>query len=287
MVHGGPALREHQRITPAVLDALRAATHLAPLHIPPALDLIQQATGFYPDLPQFACFDTTFHRTMPPRATHLPLPASYFDQGVQRYGFHGLSCESVVRRLGTPVPSHVVIAHLGGGSSVTAVQDGRSLDTTMGLSPTGGIPMSTRSGDLDPEVLLYLLREGHLETDRLEGFLDHECGLTGLAGGDADMQQLLAREARGDQGASLAIEVFCTALRKTIGGYAALLGGLDLLVFTGGIGSNSEVIRNRVTRGLDFLFRSPSAGRVRAMEAEEEQEIARISRNLLSNGSTS
>ena len=280
IVHGGPKLREHQRITPAVLADLQAAVHLAPLHIPEALRLIGSATALYPDVPQFACFDTTFHRLMPEVATHLPVPARFFAQGVQRYGFHGLSCESVMRRLGPNPPSRIVIAHLGNGSSVTAVHDGRSVDTTMGMSPTGGVPMGTRSGDLDPAVLLYLLRSEHLDADGLEAFVNHECGLAGLSGGEADMQALLGRADQGDRPAALAIDVFCTDVCKAIGGYAALLGGLDLLVFTGGIGQHSGPVRDRIAQHLGFLFGASSKGNLLVLPAEEEAEIARHCRVL-------
>ncbi len=282
IVHGGPKLREHQRITPTVIDDLQAAVHLAPLHIPQALALIRSAEKLFPDVPQIACFDTTFHRTMPDVSTHLPIPARFFAQGVQRYGFHGLSCESVLRRLGPTPPARLVIAHLGSGSSVTAVHDGKSVDTTMGLSPTGGIPMGTRSGDLDPGVLLYLLRNERLSPDALEGMLNHECGLAGLSGGEADMRALLTREANGDAAAALAIEAFCTAVRKSVGAYAALLGGLDLLVFTGGIGEHSEPIRKRLTDGIDFLFRSANSDQIAVLPTEEEAEIATHCRALLS-----
>ena len=281
IVHGGPKLREHQRITPAVLDQLHAAQDLAPLHIPQALKLIQKAERLYPGIPQFACFDTTFHRTMPPVATHLPIPQRFFAQGVQRYGFHGLSCESVMRRLRAEAahpPARVVIAHLGNGSSLTAVQNGESLDTTMGLSPTGGIPMSSRSGDLDPGVILYLLRTEKFTPEALEHLLDKQSGLAGLSGGESDMQQLLQRAATNDAEATLAVDVFTTGILKAIGAYTALLGGLDLLVFTGGIGEHSEDIRNRI---LGRLQPSAASTPTRVFPAQEELEIAYHCRALL------
>ncbi len=282
IVHGGPKLREHQRLTPAVLDELKAAEDLAPLHIPQALKLIRKAEQLYPGIPQFACFDTTFHRTLPPVATHLPIPARFFAEGVQRYGFHGLSCESVMRRLHREAlqpPARVVIAHLGNGSSVTAVQNGQSLDTSMGLSPTGGIPMSSRSGDLDPGVLLYLLRTEKLTPETLEHLLDHDSGLAGLSGGESDMQALLKRVAANDAPATLAVEVFTTGILKAIGAYTALLGGLDLLVFTGGIGEHSEEIRNRILGRLNHRPGGPPPARV--LPAQEELEIAYHCRQLL------
>ncbi len=295
VVHGGPKLREHQRITPAVLADLQAATEFAPLHIPQALALIRKTAQSFPQIPQFACFDTTFHRTMPDVATHLPLPARLFAQGVQRYGFHGLSCESVVRRLGPQPPQRLIICHLGSGSSVTAVRDGRSLDTSMGLSPTGGIPMSTRSGDLDPGVLLYLLRTEKPTPDALEHMLDHDSGLAGLSGGESDMQELLKRTATPNPPATqnpqnlqaalaaLAVDAFCTGVLKAIGSYLALLGGLDLLVFTGGIGEHSQDIRNRILDRLSPLGLGQNGGPtpIRVLGAQEELEIAYHCRRLL------
>lgn len=284
VVHGGPHLREHRRITPAVLSTLEASVHFAPLHIPQSLALIKQAQQALPDTPQFACFDTAFHRTLPEVAAHLPIPTRFYEAGVIRYGFHGLSCESVVGRL-NPIPARLIIAHLGNGSSITAVLNGKSIDTSMGLTPTGGIPMGTRSGDLDPGVLLYLLRNENLSPDELEDLLNHQCGLFAFSNGESDMQALLAREAANDQAAALAIDAFCTAIRKYIGAYAALLGGaagmggLDQLVFTGGIGQHSSAIRNRITTGLDFLGLNP--GKILALPAQEELQIARHTRVLL------
>ena len=285
VVHGGPQLRVHQRITPALLQTLEAAVHLAPLHIPQALRLIRKTEELFGNTPQFACFDTTFHRHMPDVATHLPLPDRFFAAGVQRYGFHGLSCESVMRRLGAPPPRRLVIAHLGSGSSVTAVLEGRSTDTSMGLSPTGGLPMGTRSGDLDPAVVLTLLRQTPAGADGVESLLNHQSGLAGLSGGEADMEHILQRAGAGDGAAALARDAFCTAVRKSIGAYAALLGGLDQVVFTGGIGQHSEEVRRRVMDGLDFLFASSTAATpVLVLEAQEEAEIATHCRDLLGTG---
>jgi acetate kinase len=281
VVHGGPHLREHQRITPELLGTLKASVHFAPLHIPQALELIRQVQQLLPDTPQFACFDTAFHRTLPEVAQHLAIPTRYCDAGVIRYGFHGLSCESVVARL-RPTPERLVIAHLGNGSSITAVRNGRSIDTSMGLTPTGGIPMGTRSGDLDPGVLLYLLRSEGLSADALEDLLNHQCGLFAFSNGESDMQALLAREAERDACAALAIEAFCTAVRKFIGAYAGLMGGVDRLVFTGGIGEHSAVLRARICDGLGFLGLSAKAtDRVVALASEEELQIARHTRALL------
>jgi acetate kinase len=281
VVHGGPHLREHQRITPAVISTLEASVHFAPLHIPQSLALIRQAQRALSNTPNFACFDTAFHRTLPEVAAHLPIPTRFRDVGVIRYGFHGLSCESVVARL-NPIPQRVIIAHLGNGSSITAVLDGKSVDTSMGLTPTGGIPMSTRSGDLDPGVLIYLLRNEHLSADELEQLLNRQCGLFAFSNGESDMQALLGREATNEPTAALAIDAFCTAIRKYIGAYSALLGGLDLLVFTGGIGQHSAPIRTRVCSGLGFLGLDPgNPNKVLALPAREELQIARHTRVLL------
>jgi acetate kinase len=286
IVHGGPQLREHQRITPAVLSTLEASIHFAPLHIPQALALIRQTQQALPNTPNFACFDTAFHRTLPEVAQHLPIPTRLHDAGVIRYGFHGLSCESVIARL-HPIPRRLIIAHLGNGSSITAVLNGRSIDTSMGLTPTGGIPMSTRSGDLDPGVLVYLLRNEKLSADALEQLLNHQCGLFAFSNGESDMQALLARESAHDPTAALAIDAFSTAIRKYIGAYAALMGGLDLLVFTGGIGQHSAAIRSRICENLAFLGLDPESSspanpnKVLALPSQEELQIARHTRVLL------
>jgi acetate kinase len=286
VVHGGPHLREHQRLTPEVRQRLAEAVHFAPLHIPPALALIDQAMQIFSEAQHYACFDTAFHRTMPPVASQLALPRRYAEAGVIHYGFHGLSYESLVRRLGKNMPARAVFAHLGNGSSVCALRDGRSVDTSMGLTPTGGLPMATRSGDLDPGVLLYMMRTEHVDADRLETLLNRESGLAGLAGGEGDMEALEKRSAAGDQDAELAIDAFATAVRKYVGAYAALLGEIDLLVFAGGIGEHSAEVRRRVCSGLEFmgLREDDPAGKVRVLHTEEELQIARHCRALLEQG---
>ncbi|MDR6390266.1 acetate/propionate family kinase [Paraburkholderia phenoliruptrix] len=283
VVHGGPHLRTHQRLTPEVRQRLQDAVHFAPLHIPPALALIDEAQSIFADAAHFACFDTAFHATLPPRAAQLALPRRYADAGVIRYGFHGLSYESLVTQLGAALPPRAVFAHLGNGSSVCALRDGRSVDTSMGMTPTGGVPMGTRCGDLDPGVLLYLLRVEKLDADALETLLNRQSGLAGYADGESDMQALEQRAAAGDEHASLALDAFATAVRKTIGGYAALLGGIDLLMFTGGIGEHSAEIRKRICEGLDFLGlrEGDASGKVRALHTQEEKQIARHCRALL------
>jgi len=192
---------------------------------------------------------------MPELASRLPIPKSYFDSGIRRYGFHGISYESLVHHFGAKLPPRAIFAHLGNGSSLCALRDGRSIDTTMGLTPTGGIPMGTRSGDLDPGVLLYLLRNAKLSADELEALLNHRSGLFALSGGQSDVKTLeeRARSNHNDREAALALDIFAVSVRKMIGAYMALLGGLDLLVFTGGIGEHSRRIRSAATDALEPL----------------------------------
>jgi acetate kinase len=285
IVHGGPHLREHQLITPSVIKTLEMSVHFAPLHIPPALALIRKAEHLFPETPQYACFDTAFHSTMPETSFRFPLPEELYREGVQRYGFHGLSYESVVHRIGKNLPSRVVCAHLGSGASLVALRDGHSIDTSMGMTPTGGIPMATRTGDLDPGVLLYLLRAKRMNADGLEKLLNHDAGLAALSGGDSDMRRLLAAMDEGDARATLAVQIFTGAVRKYIGAYAAELGGLDLLIFTGGIGEHSQPIRELICRGLEFLGINSGAEdpgpKVIVLSSEEEIQIARRCRELM------
>jgi acetate kinase len=254
------------------------------LHIPAALTLIRQTEQLLPQAPQYACFDTAFHSTMPETSFRFALPEELFRKGVQRYGFHGLSYESVLHRLGKGIPPRVVCAHLGNGASLVALRDGRSIDTSMGLTPTGGIPMATRAGDLDPGVLLFLMRTEKMNAGALEQLLNRQAGLAALSGGETDMRRLEAAMGNGDARATLAIEVFAGAARKFIGAYAAELGGLDLLVFTGGIGEHSALVRKLICQGLEFLGigsgpEGPGA-KVIVMASEEEIQIARHCRRL-------
>jgi acetate kinase len=297
VVHGGPRLTTHQRITPEVLEQLRQCVHFAPLHIPMALQLIEEAQSAYPQIPEFACFDTAFHRTMPEAASRFALPRTLYDQGVRRYGFHGLSYESIVYQLGDELPARTVIAHLGSGASLAAVRDGRSVDTSMGLTPTGGIPMATRSGDLDPGVILYLLRQERATVDSVEALLNHDSGLKALSGGRGDVRDLEAAADAGDSEAQLALAVFCSRIAQTVAAYTAVLGGIDLLVFAGGIGEHSARVRGAVCGALGFLgialdqtgnqahaatISAPeSKVRVRIVASEEDRQIARHCRALL------
>lgn len=279
IVHGGPKLRTHQEITPQVLEELRAATHFAPLHIPQSLALIASAQNTFPSARQFACFDDAFHQNMPEVASHFPLPRRYFQAGIRRYGFHGLSYESLVHHFGVRLPEKVIFAHLGNGASLCALRRGMSIDTTMGLTPTGGIPMGTRCGDLDPGVLLYLLRTEKLNIDQLEEMLNLHSGLFALSAGESDVKMLEERSSRADRGASLALDVFAVSVRKAIGAYIALLEGVDLLVFTGGIGEHSSRIRQTASGGLESLGLSPE--KIQVVATQEERQIARHCRLLL------
>jgi len=279
VVHGGPDLRTHQLITQQVLDQLRSATHFAPLHIPQALQLITSARSIFPAAAQYACFDDAFHRTMPEIASHLPLPQRYFDAGIRRYGFHGLSYGSLVHHFGAQLPERAIFAHLGNGASLCALRNGRSIDTTMGLTPTGGIPMGTRSGDLDPGVFLYLLRNEKLSVDELEDLLNHQSGLFALSSGESDVKALEERARSNDTHASLALDVFAVSVRKVIGAYIALLGGVDLLVFTGGIGEHSDHIRSAATDGLECL--GLTTDKIQIVPTQEEQQIARHCRTMM------
>lgn len=285
VVHGGPHLRQHQKITSDLLAKLQAAVHFAPLHIPASVALIKATERLLPQAEQYACFDTAFHASMPETSCRFALPEELYRKGVERYGFHGLSYESIVHRLRDRLPSRLICAHLGSGASLAAIRDGVSIDTSMGLTPTGGIPMATRSGDLDPGVLLFLMRTEKLDADALEKMLNNQSGLLALSGGEADMQRLQARAQAGDHRAEVAIDLFCMAVRKYIGAYAAELGGLDLLVFTGGIGEHSSDVRERVCRGLDFLGVAVDAEgsltKAAILASQEEHQIARHCRQMM------
>jgi acetate kinase len=252
LVHGGPQLHDPVRIDAAVLDQLCAARAFAPVHLPAALATIRAAQRHFPGCPQIACFDTSFHARMPAVAATLPLPAALRDLGLRRYGFHGLSCESIVRQLGAGLPERLIVAHLGNGASVTAVRAGRSIDTSMGLTPTGGIVMGRRTGDLDPGILLLLLRDHGFTADTLERLVDQESGMLGISGIDSDLRRL--NDAAATQpAAALAIEIFCRSLGKSIAGMAHVLGGVDAIVFTGGIGEHDRGVRAAVAVNLGWM----------------------------------
>ena len=252
LVHGGPLHEAPEKVTPELIADLQRLVPLAPLHLPTEIQVIQAVTRHYPLLPQVVCFDTAFHRRMPELAQRLPLPRALWDEGIHKYGFHGLSYEYVLSALSEVGRGRVIIAHLGNGASMVALTDGRPLDTTMGLTPIGGLMMGRRPGDLDPGVLLYLVAQKGYDASRLERLLDQESGLIGVSGISGDMKTLLDAAPR-EPHAAQAVDMFCYQARKTVGALAAVLGGLDLLVFTGGIGERAAPVRAGICHGLEHL----------------------------------
>ncbi len=254
VVHPGAKLRAHVRIDDAVMRDLEGAVEFAPLHDPSAIEVIREMMKRFPDVGHYACFDTVFHQTMPEAATTYPIPVEYRERGVRRYGFHGLSCESIVRQLRESkeieFPRRMVIAHLGSGCSVTAVVDGRSADTTMGLTPTGGVVMGTRPGDLDPGLVVYLARQMERKLSALEKMLNHDAGMVALSGMANDMKAVREAGGGGDAKAKLAVEIFTRSVKKAVGGFVALMGGVDAVVFTGGIGENDARSRAEIVEGM-------------------------------------
>ena len=290
IVHGGPALRQHCLLDALVIQQLEAAVAFAPLHMPAALSFIRFALAQFPGLPQVACFDTAFHAGLPDVARVLPIPQELRSAGIQRYGFHGLSCESIVHELLRDLPDRIVIAHLGNGASVTAVKNAKSIDTSMGLTPAGGVIMSTRSGDLDPGVLLYLLREKQFDAVKLADLVDHKSGLLAISGISGDLRHL-HEAASQNADARLAIQMFCYSVGKQIAAMIAALDGIDLLVFTGGIGENDAMVRAGICVYLSWIgvnldeVRNQSASQlinadssrciVRVIASQEDEQIAR------------
>lgn len=302
VVNGGPRYRSPQKITPQLLGDLRGLIPLAPLHLPAEIKIVEAVSSEDPRIPQVACFDTAFHRGLPELAQRFPLPRKLFDQGIRRYGFHGLSYEYCLQELGPAAKQRrLIIAHLGNGASLAAIQDGAPMDTSMGLTPTGGVVMGTRSGDLDPSILIYLLREKGYNTAALERLVDSESGLLGVSELSSDMKTLLARRAS-DARAGEAVAIFCRSVRKQIGAFAAVLGGVDLLVFTGGIGERAAEVRHEICSDLGHLgiiidnarngaaesviSSAGSACEVRVMATNEELMIARHTRNVAFGHST-
>ena len=289
MQHSAP-----ERITPRLLAELRRLTPYDPDHLPHEIGLIEAFGRRHPHLAQVACFDTAFHRSLPPVARLLPLPRRYTARGVERYGFHGLSYEYLLGELRRVDPAaargRVILAHLGNGASLAALRHGRSVDTSMGFTPASGLVMSTRTGDLDPGLAYFLARTHGMTAAQFQQMVNHEAGLLGISGTSSDLRDLLAREA-GDPRAAAAVALFCYQARKWIGAYAAVLGGLDTLVLAGGIGEHAPVIRARICAGLDFLGlrlhparnrgNAPVISRphgrvtVRVMRTDEELMIAR------------
>jgi acetate kinase len=251
IVHGGADLSAPARVNDAVLQALRALVPFAPLHLPPEIGAVEAVAKRWPDRPQVACFDTAFHRTLSAVAQRYALPDQEDREGLRRYGFHGLSYEYVVAKVGPASLGRAVLAHLGSGASMAAVSDGRSVDTTMGFSPTGGLVMGTRLGDVDPGLLVHWLQQGR-DAKALDALVNRRSGLLGISGTTADVRDLLARRGS-DPRAAMAIDVFTWSARKWVGAMAAAVGGLDTLVFTGGIGEHASVVRAEIARGLEHL----------------------------------
>jgi acetate kinase len=288
------------RITPKLLAELRHGRLYDPVHLPRELELIEALRRRHPRLPQVACFDTAFHRAMPKLARLLPIPRSYRAKGVERYGFHGLSYAYLVEELArldaAAIKGRIILAHLGNGCSLAAVSGGFSIDTSMGFTPASGLMMGSRSGDLDPGLAYYLARAEGMTAPQFQKLVNHASGLLGVSGSSSDMRDLLARESR-DQRAAEAVALFCYQAKKWIGSFAAALGGLDTLVFAGGIGEHSPLIRKRICQGLEFLgvelapgrnavnatLISTDAGqvRVRVIPTDEELMIARTLARLL------
>ena len=257
IVHGGPKYGKAQRITTEMVEELRQLSPFDPDHLPEEILLTEAFHHRFPDLPQVACFDTAFHHDLPRVARLLPIPRRFETQGVRRYGFHGLSYAFLMEELaGLAGPEaaqgRIILAHLGNGASLAAVHHGKSMDTSMGLTPAGGVPMSTRSGDLDPGLLWYLARTEGLDAKRFNEMVNFQSGLLGVSETSSDMRDLLDREMQ-DVRAAEAVALFCYQIKKWIGAFAAALGGLNTLVFAGGIGENAPTVRARICDGLGFL----------------------------------
>lgn len=260
MVSGGPTVQENQRITPALIEEMERYKAFAPLHSPIAIYIMREAIRQFPGIPNFICLDTWFHRHMPEVVTRLPIPEEYAAMGVRRYGAHGLSYESIVYQLQPSVPRKLIVAHLGNGASIAAIRHGQGLNTSMGLTPLGGIISGARTGDIDPGVLLFILRKiaetvnsATEAADRLEAEVGEKAGLLGVSELSSDMRDLRDAIAQGNAKAQLAVEMFTWTIARWIGGYVAELGGLDMLVFTGGIGENDKASRAEICAGLGAL----------------------------------
>jgi len=260
MVSGGPTVQDNQLITPALIDEMESYTDFAPLHTPIAVYIMREALRLFPGIPNFVILDTYFHRTMPEVATHMPIPEEYSAMGVKRYGAHGISYESIVYQLEPNVPEKLIVAHLGNGASISAIRNGKCLDTSMGLTPTGGIISGTRTGDIDPGVLLFILRKiavtaetAAAAADQLEAVASKKAGLLGVSDLSNDMRDLRDAIKAGNAKARLAVDKFTWTIAKWIGSYFAELNGLDMLVFTGGIGENDIASRAEICAGLSAL----------------------------------
>jgi acetate kinase len=299
IVHGGPAFDRHQRITPELIAGLKAITDFAPNHLPLEISFIEAAARLYPHAPQIACFDTVFYNDMPEVAKRLPLPARFAAQGLRRYGFHGLSYTYLIQKLreiaGDKAEGKVILAHLGSGASMTALDRGKPIDTTMGFTPLGGLVMATRSGDLDPGAVSFLQKTERLSAEDFETMVSKESGMKGISETSGDVRILLEQETS-DPRAAAALQSFCYHARKWIGALAATLGGLDVLVFSGGIGEHAAPLRERICLGLGHLGiaidRAANARSelciskekpvsVMIVPTDEEQAMAAITREIL------
>jgi acetate kinase len=284
VVHGGPEYRDPQIITAEMIEALHQLSPFDPSHLPAEILLIEAFHQRFPGLTQIACFDTAFHHDLPRVAQLLPIPRRYVAQGVRRYGFHGLSyaflMAELVRLTGAEAKQgRIILAHLGNGASLAAVRDGKSVDTSMGFTPTAGVTMSTRSGDLDPGLFWYLARTENMSAQQFNEMVNFQSGLLGISETSSDMRDLLAQEKQ-DVRAAEAIAVFCYQVKKCIGAYAAALAGLDTLVFSGGIGENASVIRARICDGLAFLGididEKQNTGNAAVISAANSRVIVRV-----------
>ncbi len=252
MKHTAPEL-----ITPALIDELKQISTFDPEHLPGEIALIEAFIKQFPELPQIACFDTSFHTSMPVVAKMLPIPRRYYEKGIQRYGFHGLSYAYLMKELTSregvkAAKGKIILAHLGSGASLAAVKDGKSIDTSMGFTPTSGISMGTRTGDLDPGVAWYFMQAEKMNADQFSHLINHESGLLGVSETSADMRELIKTQPT-DNRAAEAIDLFCYQAKKRIGSFAAVLGGLDMLVFSGGIGEHSPEVRSKICKNMQFL----------------------------------
>jgi acetate kinase len=278
IVHGGMHHDRPAVVDDALLGELGQLIPFAPLHLPAEIDAVAAARGRFPDIPHVACFDTAFHRHLPEISQRLPLPRSLFDEGIRRYGFHGLSYEYVSEVMDAGHRGRVIIAHLGNGASMVALRNGVPLHTTMGFTPAGGLVMGTRTGDLDPGVLVYLARRGE-EASGLDRLVNHESGLRGLSGTTADMEQLLATRDR-DPAAAEAVAAFVRSAAMHVGALTVVLSGLDALVFTGGIGEHAPAVRDEIVAQLGHLGVGTTAA-VMVVPTDEELMIARHTLRVL------
>ena len=272
IVHGGAKYRQTTRITGAVRAAIAAEAEVAPAHNRFELEAIQCAEDIFGDVPQFAVFDASFHRTLEPAAYVYPGPYEWLSEGIRRYGFHGVSFQYASRRAAEILGGQprLILCHLGNGASVAAVRDGKSVDTSMGFTPLEGLMMGTRSGTIDPAILIYLIRHRGYTAAQLDEILNRQSGLLGISGVSSDMREILKAIESGNERARLAFDIYAHRLCRAIGAMAAVLGGADAIVFTGGVGENCELLRDIVTRQIAFLN-----AQVLVIHAEEEWEIAR------------